>query len=125
MGRNVATAGAVDDRAPVRMATGYSRDLIGLPRFIAARAGERVSINVNGATDAYHVVEGRLAALPVGATFSEKRGTLDWQPGPGFGGLHDLVLVKDGRLVRVRVSVGSPLKVAHPVPGHLSRLTAY
>ena len=116
LGRSVRSAGAIDDGAPVRMSTGYRTapsaapaDLPGGPRLVSMRPGERVVINVEGATDAYHVVDGRLAALPVGASFNPSRGSLQWQPGPGFAGLHDVVLVRDGRLVPVRVSLGSPL----------------
>ena len=36
-------------------------DLPGGPRFVSMRSGERVVIKVEGATDAYHVVDGRLA----------------------------------------------------------------
>ncbi len=86
------------------------------------RSGERVVINVEGATDAYHVVDGRLAALPAGATFNPSRGRLQWQPGPGFAGLHDVVLVRDGRLVPVRVSLGSPLSTRPNRAGHFGTL---
>jgi hypothetical protein len=72
-----------------------------------------VRINVDGATEAYHVVDGRLATLPVGATFNQGSGTLSWQPGPGFAGVHEVVLIKDGKLVPVRVAlVSASSKVA-------------
>jgi hypothetical protein len=111
-GRTVRTAATLDDSAPVRITTGYKQTsagalshISGMQRFAAIRSGERVVINVEGATDAYHVIDGRLAALPVGATFNPTRGTLHWQPGPGFGGMHDVVLVRGGQLVPVRVAI--------------------
>lgn len=112
-GRSVRTAGPIDERAAVRATTGFSPvsfprvgEGAAGPRFVSMRAGERAVIDVYGATEAYHVVEGRLAALPVGATFLQSRGALHWQPGLGVAGLHDFVLVREGRLVPVRVAVG-------------------
>ncbi|MDQ3488165.1 MAG: hypothetical protein M3468_10590 [Acidobacteriota bacterium] len=114
LGRSVRAAGHIDDRAAVRMTRGYGRtslasgaELHGWSRLISMQAGERVRINVDGATEAYHVVDGRLATLPVGATFNQARGTLYWQPGPGFAGVHEVVLVREGKLVPVHVSLGS------------------
>ncbi|MCP5054319.1 MAG: hypothetical protein GY940_44535, partial [bacterium] len=34
----------------------------------------------------YHMINGRLATLPVGSTFNELTGTFSWLPGPGFVG---------------------------------------
>ena len=94
-------------------------------RFVTARAGERVVIDLQGATQAYHVVDGRLNALPVGATFVERRGALHWQPGIGVAGLHDFVLERDGQLVAVRVGINpAPARAGNrPTPfGSLFRV---
>ncbi|HVJ26880.1 MAG TPA: Ig-like domain-containing protein [Vicinamibacterales bacterium] len=119
LGRDLRTAGKIDERAAVRVSTGWrqtslaQRTLPGWSRYVSVRAGDTVRINVGGATEAYHVVDGRLATLPVGATFNQGSGTFSWQPGPGFAGVHEVVLVKDGKLVPVRVSlVSASSKVA-------------
>ena len=66
--------------------------------------------------EAYEVVGGTLRALPPGASFDERRGILYWQPGVGFVGSYDLVIVRDGReRVPVRVVLSG---TAPPVPAH-------
>ena len=58
----------------------------------------------------YHVVAGETRALPAGSAL-DPAGIFSWQPGPAFGGAHDLVFVRtscDGQRLRatVRVDIG-------------------
>jgi hypothetical protein len=54
--------------------------------------------------DAYLVANGQLRALPIGASFDQSRGMLYWQPGVGYTGTYDFLVVRDGReRVPVRV----------------------
>ena len=54
--------------------------------------------------DAYLVANGRLQQLPIGASFDAGHGVLYWQPGVGFNGAYDFLVVRDGReRVPVRV----------------------
>jgi phosphodiesterase/alkaline phosphatase D-like protein len=41
----------------------------------------------------YHIIDGRLAQLPIGSTFNELTGTFSWLPGPGFVGLYRFMFV--------------------------------
>jgi hypothetical protein len=78
----------------------------GRSRIVVARSGQPIQLEVGpgrGSLEAYHVVDGRLAALPVGATFDDKTGVLAWLPGPGFANNHDFVFVREGREIAVRV----------------------
>ena len=59
--------------------------------------------------EAYRIVDGRLAALPLGSSFDARQGVFYWQPIPGFRGDFDLVFVpRDGTAppAHVRVAVG-------------------
>jgi hypothetical protein len=81
-------------------------------RVVAARSLQRLELRLPGpapssddglgAWEAYSVVDGRLEGLPIGSTFDD-RGAFYWLPGLGFSGVHDLVFVRDGRQVPVRV----------------------
>jgi hypothetical protein len=70
--------------------------------FNASRAGSHKY-------DAYLSADGRLAPLPIGASFDQSRGILYWQPGVGYTGAYDFVVVRDGReRVPVRVVLQPP-----------------
>ena len=78
------------------------------PKTILGRELERVVLDpfrgAKGKYDAYTVANGRLGALPIGAWFDTARGILYWQPGAGYIGAYDFVVVRDGReRVPVRV----------------------
>ena len=54
--------------------------------------------------DAYLVANNELRALPIGASIDQQRGLLYWQPGVGYTGAYDFVVVRDGKeRVPVRV----------------------
>ena len=66
---------------------------------------------------AYAVANGQLRKLPVGSSFDPRRGTLYWQPGAGYVGDYEFVVVdqhrRDARrLTRLVVSVGPAPRVA-------------
>lgn len=64
--------------------------------------------------DAYLVANGTLSPLPIGASFDDRNGMLYWQPGVGYAGAYDFVVVRDGReRVPVRV-VLQPQRVRTP-----------
>ncbi len=61
---------------------------------------ERVAVHVGNAEgstySAYRVLEGRLSMLPVGSSFDARKGIFYWQPGPGYLGEYDFVVLKSG-----------------------------
>jgi hypothetical protein len=88
------------------------------PQTIVSHELSRVVVDpfrgARGKYDAYLVADGELRALPIGASFDESRGILYWQPGVGYTGAYDFVVVRDRReRVPVRVvlkpHVGVPL----------------
>jgi hypothetical protein len=80
------------------------------------RAGESEGPSPSDRYDAYLVANGELRALPAGASFDSSRGILYWQPGVGYTGAYEFVVVRDGReRVPVRV-VLQPQR--HAAPAH-------
>lgn len=66
---------------------------------VQAEELDRIELKVPGATAGYLVSNGDLRPLPIGSTLRD--GVFTWQPGPGFVGSYDLVLVgRDGRTMR-------------------------
>jgi hypothetical protein len=101
------------DGSSIRPTLAIAPDPTGL-RTVYSRSLERVVVDASrpGARryEAYQVVAGTLRPLPIGAAFDDSRGALYWQPGPGFAGSYDFVIVRDGKeRVPVRV-VLSPAK---------------
>ena len=78
------------------------------PRGVLATELGRVVVDASRAGtsryDAYFVANGQLRALPVGASFDQSRGMLYWQPGAGYTGTYDFLVVRDG-LERLPVRV--------------------
>jgi len=116
LGRAARDLGRVDTSARVRATAGYSvrppslaiaADPTGL-RTVYARALQRVVVDAStpGAHryEAYLVAGGTLGPLPIGASFDDTRGLLSWQPGVGFSGAYDFIVMRDGQAkVPVRV----------------------
>jgi hypothetical protein len=78
------------------------------PQTVVSNELSRVIVDpfrgARGRYDAYLVADGELRALPIGASFDESRGILYWQPGVGYTGAYDFVVVRDRReRVPVRV----------------------
>jgi hypothetical protein len=78
-------------------------------RLVLARELERIVVDASSsrsgdAYEAYRVVNGRLGALPIGASFDPTRGILYWQPSVGYVGDYDFVIV-NGRKERTQVRV--------------------
>ena len=99
-------------------------------RTVYGRSLERLVVDASrpGARryEAYESVGGTLRALPAGASFDERRGILYWQPGVGFVGAYDLVIVRDGRArvpVRVVLSEAAPQILANRLVRGLFRIT--
>ena len=71
------------------------------PKAVLATEMQRVVVDASlkGAHryDAYLVANGELRGLPIGASFDDTRGVLYWQPGVGYTGAYDFVVVRDGR----------------------------
>jgi hypothetical protein len=116
LGRAARDVARVDRSAAVRATGPYSvrRASLAVPadptglRTVYARAQGRVVVDVAapGAHryEAYLVANGTLGPLPVGASFDDTRGVLYWQPGVGFTGSYDFIVVRDGHAkVPVRV----------------------
>ncbi len=64
-------------------------------------------------------VNGTLGALPIGASFDERRGVLYWQPPVGYLGAYEFVIVRDGYLripVRVVLQPDRGVRVASRPP---------
>ena len=116
LGRRARDVARVDASARVNATAGYSArpaslavaaDPTGL-RTVYGRAQSRVIVDASapGAHryEAYLVADGTLRPLPIGASFDDTRGVLYWQPGLGFSGAYDFVVVRDGQAkVPVRV----------------------
>jgi hypothetical protein len=69
---------------------------------------ERVVVDASSAGasgyEAYSVVNGQLRGLPTGASFDSSRGILYWQPGVGYNGDYDFVILTSGnKRIPVRV----------------------
>jgi hypothetical protein len=118
LGRTIGEIPAVDQASALRVSRGYSLRGVATPvnadvtgvRTLHARTSDRLVIDASapGARryEAYLVAAGRLRALPVGASFDERRGVLYWQPGLGFAGEYEFAVVRDGRTrVPLRVVV--------------------
>jgi hypothetical protein len=114
VGRRHREVGPADLTAPVRARHGYARtetpiapDALGV-RTVFGRTLDRIvvdaSIGRGHSYEAYLSVDGRLQALPIGASFDARRGVLRWQPTLGFVGAYDFVIVRDG-YARVPVRV--------------------
>ena len=78
------------------------------PQTVVGQAMSRVVVDPfrggKGTYHAYLVANGELRELPVGASFDRTNGVLYWQPGVGYSGAYDFVVVRDGReRVPVRV----------------------
>ena len=77
-------------------------------RLVLAHELERVVVDASsagaGSYEAYRVVNGRLDALPIGASFDRSRGVLYWQPSVGYVGDYDFVIV-NGKKERTQVRV--------------------
>lgn len=83
------------------------------PQTVVATELSRVVVDPfrggKGQYDAYLVAHGTLRPLPIGASFDDTRGILYWQPGVGYTGAYDFVVVRDGReRVPVRVVLQAP-----------------
>ena len=95
-----------------------------LARSPAAKGSEWLPPS-GGRYAAYQVANGQLRRLPVGSSFDPSRGTLYWQPGVGYVGDYEFVVVDETRrdakrLTRVVVSVG---KTAAPAFASRTRAT--
>jgi hypothetical protein len=80
---------------------------------------ERVVIDASPAGaatyDAYSLVEGELRALPAGASFDSNRGILYWQPGVGYIGDYDFLIVADGvKRIPLRIVLQPQRRRARP-----------
>jgi hypothetical protein len=91
----------------LRAASPASPDPTGL-RTIYGRVMERLVVDASSAGshqyEAYQVVAGILRPLPIGASFDQRRGILYWQPGVGYTGGYDFLMVRDGQ-ARIPVRV--------------------
>ena len=75
-------------------------------RFVHVTQGDRIEVRLPpGYDQAYHRVNGLQRALPVGATWDPATGTFYWQPAAAFLGSYELVFVRHGQQIRVRVFV--------------------
>jgi hypothetical protein len=126
LGRQAREVAALDRSSGVRATrsgsvkpeSAIAADPTGL-RTVYGRHLERVVVDASMAGahqyEAYHVVDGTLRALPAGASFDDRRGILYWQPGLGYVGDYDFVVVGDGKArIPVRV-VLSPETTRAPV----------
>ena len=77
----------VDIRELERIAVYLDSDAVSFPNPMSSRfdEGERYA--------AFLVVGDELRPLPIGSTFDAERGTLVWQPGPGFLGDYQFILM--------------------------------
>jgi hypothetical protein len=96
-------------------------------RFVTARAGTRVTLEAaglegSGPYEAYLSVAGILRPLPIGSAFDERRGAFYWQPGPGFAGSYDLMFVRNGKGLPVRVTLTPGASTHRPAPSPFSSL---
>jgi hypothetical protein len=55
--------------------------------------------------EAYELVLDQLRPLPIGASFDSRDGVLYWQPGPGFLGEYQFVIVDKEKMIRKTVKV--------------------
>lgn len=100
------TAGA-DFGRPARTGSRFDARS-GSRRLVLGHALERVVVDASskgpGSYEAYRVVNGRLDALPIGASFDSRRGVLYWQPSVGYVGDYDFVIV-NGKKERTQIRV--------------------
>jgi hypothetical protein len=77
-------------------------------RVVFGHEVERVVVDASSAGapryEAYSVVDGQLRGLPTGASFDSSRGILYWQPGVGYIGNYDFVILTSGnKRIPVRI----------------------
>ena len=80
---------------------------------------ERVVVDASSAGassyEAYSVVDGQLRGLPTGASFDSSRGILYWQPGVGYTGNYDFVILTSGnKRIPVRIVLQPRRSVVRP-----------
>ncbi len=102
-------------------------------RVVRVDQNERVELHlptVDGAScDGYQVVNDQRRELPVGSSLDRRAGAFYWQPAAGFLGSYDLEFVVDEggggtALIRVRIVVGPPMRMAIDTPQAGSTLPA-
>lgn len=114
LGRAVTAPARLDDGPDLgRRASAVGTIATDGPQTVVANEMSRVVVApFRGRTGEYHaylVANGNLRTLPVGASFDNARGILYWQPGVGYTGAYDFVVVRDGReRVPVRVVLEAP-----------------
>jgi hypothetical protein len=86
------------DHGPTRLGEGVGFKIRPLERIAVSLL--RPGLEGSGRYEAYLVVGDDLRPLPVGSTFDPKTGALFWQPGPGFRGEYDFLLVDFVRRTR-------------------------
>jgi hypothetical protein len=107
-------ASRADSLDAVTVAHGYGNlpatvtpDATGL-RMVHVVQGDRIEVRLPGGYDqAFQKVNGVQRALPVGTTWDPASGLFYWQPGAAFLGSYEVVFVRNGEQIRVRVFVGS------------------
>jgi hypothetical protein len=116
VGRVINAAGAVAENPPA-LAVFAPEDV----RHFRVVQLERIEIQIDedarpGATyRGYEIAGDHLAALPAGSHLDAKTGVLSWAPGLGFGGVHELLFVRNAagaqRQIRVDVKVDAQREV--------------
>jgi hypothetical protein len=116
LGRQTRDVARLDATSQVHATTGYSArptslaiasDATGL-RTVYGSTRSRVVVDASTPGthryEAYLVADGTLRPLPIGSAFDDTRGVLAWQPGLGFNGSYDFLVVRDGQ-ARIPVRV--------------------
>jgi hypothetical protein len=55
--------------------------------------------------EAYELVQGELRPLPIGASFDSRDGAFFWQPGPGFLGEYQFVIIDKEKTIRKTIKI--------------------
>src|SRR5207247_8494424 len=107
-----AAGNGIDSADAVTVARGYANlpaivgpDATGL-RLIHLAQGDRIELRLpHGYGEAYQRVNGIQRALPAGATWDAANGIFYWQPAAVFLGSYEVVFVRAGEQIRVRIFV--------------------
>lgn len=116
LGQRAVDVAALDTHTPIASGHSYGYRPAVQPvqpdatgrRVVFGHEIERVVVDASSAGasryDAYSVVDGELRSLPPGASFDSRRGILYWQPGVGYIGDYDFVILTNGNMrIPVRV----------------------